>query len=275
VTAPVELTDPDDPRFDDFRDLRRAPGQPRATPGGTVVVEGALAVGRLCTSRYPVRSVLTTPARVGAVPGVPDGAEVLVAPREVLAQVCGFDVHRGVLASADRLPTPTVEQVAAAHRLVVVEGVGDPENLGALFRTAAALGVGGVLLDGRTGDPLSRRAVRVSLGWSLHVPWCRVGPLPQALADLSAAGVRTVALTPADDAVDVDVAAGAGLLDGRVALVLGAEGDGLARASLAAADHRVRIPMAGDVDSLNVATAFGVVAAFAAARAGWDGVRPT
>ena len=271
MPAPVTLIDPDDPRFDDFRDLRGAGARPeRTTAPHTVVVEGALAVGRLFTSRYPVRALLTTPQRAGSVEGVPDGAQVLVADRTLLARVCGFDVHRGVLASADRLPEPPLDQVLAAPRLAVVEGVGDHENLGALFRTAAALGVGGVLLDGRCADPLYRRSVRVSLGWSLHVPWCRVGPLPQALDQLAAAGFTTVALTPADGAADVDAAAGSGVLDGRVALVLGAEGPGLSDEVLAAARHRVRVPMAGDVDSLNVATAFGVVAAFAAARAGWE-----
>jgi len=271
VHAPVTLTDPDDPRFDDFRDLRRSGARAeRVSVPHTVVVEGALAVARLFTSRYPVRSVLTTPNRAGTVDGVPDSAAVLVAERELLADVCGFDVHRGVLASADRLPELPLERVLEARRLAVVEGVGDHENLGALFRTAAALGVGGVLLDDRCADPLYRRSVRVSLGWSLHVPWCRVGPLPHALEQLADSGFSTVGLTPADGAVDVDAAAGSGVLDGRIAMLLGAEGAGLSDDSLAAADHRLRIPMAGDVDSLNVATAFGVVAAFAAARAGWD-----
>ena len=269
MPAPVTLTDPSDPRFDDFRDLRAAGRAERTTAPHTVVVEGALAVGRLFTSRYPVRAVLTTPQRAGAVDGVPPGAEVLVADRDLLAEVCGFDVHRGVLASADRVPELPLEQVLAAPRLAVVEGVGDHENLGSLFRNAAALGVGGVLLDDRCADPLYRRSVRVSLGWSLHVPWCRVGPLPHALRDLAGAGFTTVALTPSPGATNVDDAAASGVLDGRVALVLGAEGPGLTAETLGAAAHRVRVPMAGDVDSLNVATAFGVVAAFAASRAGW------
>ena len=268
--APVTLTDPADPRFDDFRDLRRTGARSeRTTVPHTVVVEGALAVGRLFTSRYPVRSVLTTPNRSDAVDGVPVDAQVLIADRELLTEVCGFDVHRGVLASADRLPAPPLEQVLAAQRIAVVEGVGDHENLGSLFRTAAALGVGGILLDDRCADPLYRRSVRVSLGWSLHVPWCRVAPLPHTLQLLSDAGFTTVALAPGAGATDVDAAAAAGVLDDKVALVLGAEGPGLGDDTTAAAAHRVRVPMAGDVDSLNVATAFGVVAAFAASRAGW------
>lgn len=270
MRAPVTLTDPDDPRFDDFRDLRGAAARPeRSTAPHTVVAEGALAVGRLLTSPYPVRSLLTTPGRSGALDPVPDGVATYVAERALLAEVCGFDVHRGVLASAERLPEPPLDQVLTATRLVVVEGVGDHENLGALFRTAAALGVGGVLLDGRCADPLYRRSVRVSLGWSLHVPWCRVEPLPHVLGQLADAGFTTVALTPGAGATDVDAAAAAGDLDGKVALVLGAEGPGLSGEALAAATRLVRVPMAGEVDSLNVATAFGVVAAFAAARAGW------
>ena len=271
MPAPVTLTDPDDPRFDDFRDLRgTAARSERTTTRHTVVVEGALAVGRLFSSPYPVRSLLTTPNRSGAVDGVPASVATYVADRALLAEVCGFDVHRGVLASADRLPEPPLDHLMTATRVAVVEGVADHENLGALFRTAAALGVGGVLLDDRCADPLYRRSVRVSLGWSLHVPWCRVGPLPHVLGGLSDAGFTTVALTPGADATDVDAAATAGLLDGKVALVLGAEGPGLSVETLAAANHSVRVPMAGEVDSLNVATAFGVVAAFAAGRAGWS-----
>lgn len=271
--APTELTDPTDPRLDDYRDLRGTGRGERTTARTVVVAEGLLAAERLLTSRHRPRSVVATPARLASVLdrlGPTLGTTpVLVADRAVLAEVCGFDVHRGVLAAADRAgPTP-VEDLLGHPRLVVCEGLGDHENLGAVFRTAAALGLDGVLLDDRTADPLYRRCVRVSMGWSLHLPWARSGPLPHTFDVLAASGHRTVALTPGPDAIDVDAAAAAGLLDGPVALVLGAEGPGLATATLEAADVRVRVPMASEVDSLNVATALGIVGAFTAARAGW------
>ncbi|MFM7065165.1 MAG: TrmH family RNA methyltransferase [Actinomycetes bacterium] len=270
MPLPETLTDPADPRFDDYRDLRAAgAGSTGRHRRDLVVVEGRLSVERLLTSRYPVRSVLTTPQRSGTVADLPPGARSLVATRELLAEVCGFDVHRGVLAAATRTPPPTLREVGHGVRLLAVERVGDAENLGALFRTAAALGVGGVVLDDRCADPLSRRAVRVSLGWSLHVPWCTGPSVSRSLQELALAGYRTVALVPGPDAVAVDAAASRGLLDGRVVLAVGAEGDGLDPATITAADVQVAVPMAGEVDSLNVATAFGVVAAYAASRTGW------
>ena len=162
-----------------------------------------------------------------------------------------------MLAVADRAPPPDLAALLRRRRLLaVLEGVNDHENLGALFRNAAALGVDGVLLGPRCADPLYRRSVRVSMGHVLRVPFAALpGPWPAVAGRLRAAGLRVAALTPAPDAVPL---AAAGLGSERVALLLGAEGPGLSAEALAAADVRVRIPMAPGVDSLNVATAAAV-----------------
>jgi tRNA G18 (ribose-2'-O)-methylase SpoU len=277
------VTDPADPRIADFVDLTDATAR-RAGEGsgghGLFIVEGVITVGQLLASAYPVRSVLLTPARAESlgdlVAAVPDDVPVLVAERSVLRAVTGFNVHRGVLASADRVALPSAEALLRRHhRVVVISRVNDHENLGALFRTSAALGIGAVLVDDQCADPLYRRSVRVSLGHVLHVPHARVGTILEVFDTIRTAGHRIVALTPragcADlDVTDVDVAATRGILDDPVALVIGPEGPGLGDQVIAAADHAVAIPMAPGVDSLNVATSLGVVAAFAAAHRGWE-----
>jgi len=277
----AEHVDADDPRLRDYRHLTDAAAR-RAVEGseGIFVVEGALALRQLLRSPHRVRSVLSTGARAEAVghelaaAGVAAGEGTfphLVAPREVLRDITGFDVHRGILAAADRTPLPAAGEVLdGARRVLVVVGVNDHENIGSLFRNAAALGVDAVLLDDAAADPLYRRSIRVSAGWTMRLPYARggsPGALPGLLHDH---GLRSVALTPAPCAVPVDQAAAQGLLDDPVALLVGAEGPGLPESTLAACDARVRIPMAGGVDSLNVATAMAVVAAFAAARRGWS-----
>jgi tRNA G18 (ribose-2'-O)-methylase SpoU len=161
-----------------------------------------------------------------------------------------------VLASADRgAPADPAALVAGVRVVAVAEGLGDHENVGALFRNAAAFGVDAVLLDPTTADPLYRRSVRVSLGHVLRVPHARLPALPAGLGVVRAAGLEVVALTPASDAEPVSALAPGGP---PVALVVGAEGPGLTAATLAAADRRVRIPLAAGVDSLNVATAAAV-----------------
>jgi tRNA G18 (ribose-2'-O)-methylase SpoU len=189
----------------------------------------------------------------------------------VLARVCGYDVHRGVLAAADRpAPRTADEVIAGVGTVLVAEAVNDNENIGSLFRNAAALGVGAVLLDPACADPLYRRSIRVSSGWSMRLPHARVPDTAAALGALARAGVRTVALTPQPDALAVHDAAGSGVLAEPLALVVGAEGPGLSPATLASCDATVRVPMAPGVDSLNVATSFAVVAAFAAAARNAD-----
>jgi tRNA G18 (ribose-2'-O)-methylase SpoU len=264
LTAPVPVTDPDDPRLDDYRFLRDARVRrrleaPDPTRGhlGFFVAEGATVIGRLVDSGRRVRSVLVDPARAERLAplllALP--APVYVAARPVLAAACGFDVHRGALAVADRWPLPAPGVLLEdARRVAVLEGINDHENLGALFRNAAGLGIDAVLLCPRCADPLYRRSVRVSMGHVLSVPWARLEPWPDALGDVRGAGFALAALTPAPDA---EVLTGA-LGPGPVALLFGAEGPGLSAETLRLADRRLRIPMAAGADSLNVASAAAV-----------------
>jgi tRNA G18 (ribose-2'-O)-methylase SpoU len=188
---------------------------------------------------------------------------------DTMARVVGFHLNRGVLAVADRAVPPDPYALAADARLLAVtEGVNDHENLGSLFRNAAALGVDGVLLGPRCADPLYRRSVRVSMGHVLRVPFTELpGEWPASLDLLRAAGLRVAALTPAADALPL---AAAGLGRTRTALLLGAEGPGLTPEAIEAADLRVRIPMAAGVDSLNVATAAAVAFHEVTRSVGWE-----
>lgn len=247
--------------LDDYRALND-PARRRQVErrGGYFVVEGLLALEALLTSPYPVRSVLADEQRARRVAALVGGsAPVIVRPRHEVASVAGFDFHRGVLAAADRLPLPAVADLVARARLVVVvEGLGDHENVGALFRNAAAFGADAVLLDPTTADPLYRRSVRVSLGHVLRVPWTRLAPWPAGLRQLRDRGIAVLALTPDPGAEPIDDVVAPALPPGPVALVVGAEGPGLTGAALTAADRRVRIPIAAGVDSLNVATAAAI-----------------
>ena len=224
-----------------------------------MIAEGVVVVRRLLDSPYPVRSLLGVPRRLDELAGDLDRVDVpaYAADADVMAETVGFHLNRGVLAVADRAEVPDPAGLAARARvLAVCEGVGDHENLGSLFRNAAALGVDGVLLGPFCSDPLYRRSVRVSMGHVLRVPFAPLpGPWPSSLDLLRDAGLTVAALTPSPDAVPL---ARAGLAGRRTALLLGAEGPGLSEEALAAADVRVRIPMATGVDSLNVATAAAV-----------------
>jgi tRNA G18 (ribose-2'-O)-methylase SpoU len=250
--ATIPITDPSDPRVADYRSLRDAELRMRYEgQAGVFIAEGPNVVRELLTSRYPTRSLLLDPRRAAELaPEVPDGIPVYVAERETLYEIVAFRAHQGALACGDRLPVREASEViAGADRLVVLDAMNDHENMGAVFRTARALGADGVLLGPRCADPLYRRSVRVSMGHVLHLPHAPLEALPGSLARLRAAGLRTVALTPDPAAPDI------GALDRgeRLALLLGAEGPGLDGDTIAAADLRARIPMAPGVDSLNVA----------------------
>jgi tRNA G18 (ribose-2'-O)-methylase SpoU len=261
VARVVAVDDAADPRLADFRDLARADRRPDRPGGrGLVLAEGTVVVRRLLASPYPPRALLGVARRIEDLapdlksPDVPADVPAYVTDAETMAHVVGFHLNRGVLASADRAPARDLAAlVAGARRVALLEGVNDHENLGALFRNAAALGVDAVLVGPGCADPLYRRSVRVSMGHVLRVPFvpCELGP---AVAALRAAGFVLAALTPRGD----PSALGELATRDRVALLLGAEGPGLSVAALDAADVRVRIPMAADVDSLNVATAAAV-----------------
>lgn len=277
MTRREDVTCVDDPRLDDFRDLKRADRRPDRPGGrGLVIAEGAVVVRRLIASAYPMRALLGVARRFDELrddlAGLP--APFYVADAGLMADVVGFHLNRGVLATADRVAFPSAEGLlAASRRVAVLEAVGDHENIGAIFRNAAALGIDAVLLAGGCADPLYRRSVRVSMGNVLSVPFAGMPPLGDGGAELlHRNGFRVVALTPRADAIPLgDLAAvrdaahrsGAGttahatLEPGarKVAILLGSEGPGLSDTALKAADVLARIPMASGVDSLNVATA--------------------
>ncbi len=230
----------------------------REAADGVFIVEGHTALARAVTSPYPLRSVLCLPGRLAVVQAALGDTEVpvYVAERDVLAATAGFDVHRGVLALAGRRAPQAMDTVLAdARTIVILEGLSDQENVGAIVRSARAFGVDAMLLDPTTADPLGRRSVRVSMGEVLHVPWARATPWPEALHTLADGGWRVLALTPAADARSLRTVSRAP--DDRVALLLGAEGPGLSAAAMARAE-RVGIPIRPGVDSLNVGHATAV-----------------
>ena len=261
----VTPTGVDDPRLDDFRDLKRADRRPDRPGGrGLVIAEGTVVVRRMIDSDYPIRALLGVARRFEELRDDLDGvgAPFYVTDADTMAAVVGFHLNRGVLATADRVAFPAAaDLLRASRRVAVLEGVGDHENIGSIFRNAAALGIDAVLLAPGCADPLYRRSVRVSMGNVLAVPFAPLPPLVGGGVDLlHQAGFRVLALTPRADATPL--AECRPEPDGKVAIVLGSEGPGLGEESLAAADLQIRIPMTTGVDSLNVATAGAI--AFAA-----------
>jgi tRNA G18 (ribose-2'-O)-methylase SpoU len=258
--VPETISDPADPRLADYVGLtdvvRRLKHEPE---GGFFLAEGMLVMRRAALAGCPPRSLLLAPNRVADL--VPElralDCPVYVASAEVLHAVTGFHVHRGALGSFGRLPVPTLgEVVARSRRVLVLENVNSPTNLGAVFRSAAGLGVDAVLLSPTSCDPLYRRAVRVSMGEVLAVPYAWFDDWPGGLDELRHHGFRVLAMTPAADAQRLDDLVLAD--EERVAVLLGAEGPGLTAEAMGSSDTRVRIPMAAGVDSLNVAAAAAV-----------------
>jgi tRNA G18 (ribose-2'-O)-methylase SpoU len=256
----VEIDDPDDPRLVDYRSLTDvALRSSIEAPHGLFIAEGAHVIERARAAGYSLRSALMTPdwlERTSPVLADSD-APIYLGSDATLRALTGFHVHRGALASVQRLPLRTLDEVVgSALRLAVVEDIVNHTNLGAIFRTAAALGIDGVVISPRAADPLYRRSVRVSMGAVFTVPYARAERWPDVVDDLRAAGIRTLALTPADGAVDLgELKVGTAE---RVAIVVGTEGDGLSKDVVARCDAAVRIPMSAGIDSLNVATAAGI-----------------
>ncbi|HEX7189148.1 MAG TPA: RNA methyltransferase [Actinomycetes bacterium] len=256
----VERVDATSPALGDYVGLTDVDLRRRREPAeGLFVAEGEKVIRRAEAAGYPVRSLLLEERWL---PGLADLVErldvpVYLADRETLEAVTGYSVHRGALAAMSRLPLPPpLELAGAATTLAVLEDLVDHTNVGAVFRSAAGLGVDAVLVSPRCADPLYRRSVKVSMGAVFSVPWSRLDTWPGGLRDVQDLGFSVLALTPALDAQPLD-----GLpadATARCALVLGAEGAGLSDRALAIADHRVRIPMSGGVDSLNAAAAAAV-----------------
>jgi tRNA G18 (ribose-2'-O)-methylase SpoU len=228
---------------------------------GLFVAEGRLVVERLLDDgRFRIHSVAVTPPAAAALAPVFErrsDVPVHVCEPAALHAITGFDFHRGCLALAWRaLPAVSLDALAVAPRVLALEGVGDPDNVGGLFRTAFAFGVDALLLDAATADPLYRKAIRTSMGATLRLPFVRLAPWPAELDRWRDAGSRIYALTPHPAAEPLD---GVRLEAGeRLVLLVGSEGHGLTEASLRYADRMVRIPVEARADSLNVVVAAGV-----------------
>lgn len=255
----IPITDPEDPRIEPYRDVRERDLVGR---DGLFIAEGAVVVRSLVQStRYRARSLLIADKRVEALEpmlaALPADTPVYTATQPVLDRIAGFPLHRGILAVGERTEVPTAADLLGAcgpvARVVMLFGIGNHDNMGGIFRNAAAFGADAVILDSGCCDPLYRKAIRVSVGATLLVPTARLAAGEDPLALLDRFGFEAVALSPA----------GAETLAAlnpprRAALLFGSEGPGLPQALLARA-RSVRIPMAGDFDSLNVATTSGIV----------------
>ena len=263
----IEVSDPADPRLADYRDLRDVELRKHLeATHGLFLAEGEKVVRRSVEAGFTPRSFLMAPRWLDGLADVlgRSDAPCYVVSEDLAEQVTGFHVHRGALASLERRPLPSVADVLAGARTVVVlEDVVDHTNVGAIFRSAAALGVDAILLSPRCADPLYRRSIKVAMGAVFSVPYARLEGWYDAVAELTKEGFTTVALTLAPDAVEIEEAV-AGL--DRVALLMGSEGPGLSRRWMEAADRRAVIPMAAGIDSLNVAAATAVACYVTARR---------
>ena len=255
----IEISSLDHPGVEVYSSLTEAQLRNRLDPGRGVfiaespkVINVALDAGYeplslLCEQKHITGDAAHIIARCGDIP-------VYTGDRELLASLTGYTLTRGVLCAMRRPEPPAVSEVCkGASRIVVIDGVVDTTNIGAIFRSAAALGIDTVLLTPTSCDPLNRRAVRVSMGSVFLVPWTW---LNEPIVTLNALGFKTVAMALTPDAISLDDPRL--LAEPRLAIVMGTEGDGLAKSTIASADYVVRIPMAHGVDSLNVAAASAV-----------------
>jgi tRNA G18 (ribose-2'-O)-methylase SpoU len=254
----VDVTDPADPRLDDFRDLNSVDRRPDLPSGkGLVIAEGVLVAQRMLASRFSPRAFLGTDRRLRELSDDLAGCGVPYyrASAEVMAEVVGFHLNRGVLAAAPRPAELSVPEVLQGARTVaVLEGVNDHENLGSIFRNAAGLDVDAVVFGAGCADPLYRRAVRVSMGHALLVPYARAESWPADLKLMQDNGFHLIAMTPGEGSVPLADAL-APLAGQKVGVLVGAEGPGLTEHTMRACEVRARIPMSRGTDSLNVATA--------------------
>jgi len=263
-TGVAELVaDPADPRLADYVGLTDVALRSRQEPElGIYLAESDKVIRRALDAGHRPRSLLLAERWLEPLAGLVErvaaaGAPVYTGAPAVIEAITGFHVHRGAIAAMHRPQlAPVRDVVAGARRVVVLEDVVDHTNVGAVVRSAAGIGADAVLVTPRCADPLYRRAVRVSMGTVFQVPWTRIAPWPDGLDELRALGFTVAALTLTPDAVDLD--AFAADPPERLALVLGTEGDGLSAGATRRADVAVRIPMAGGVDSLNVAAAAAV-----------------
>jgi tRNA G18 (ribose-2'-O)-methylase SpoU len=262
---PITITGTDDPRLEDYVGLTDVALRRRFEPEhGLFIAESEKVIRRALLAGHRPRSYLMAQRWLTDLADLVAAAEeagipVFTGEHRVIEELTGFHLHRGALASMERLPLPSLAAtVAEARRVMVLEDIVDHTNVGAIFRSAAGLGTDAVLVTPRCADPLYRRSIRVSMGTVFQVPWTRIDPWPESVGTLRDLGFEVVALALTEDSLPLDEYASDA--PERVALVLGTEGDGLSRRALQTVDRAVRIPMAGGVDSLNVAAAAAVAA---------------
>jgi len=267
MAALIHVDDATDTRLADYRDLRDVELRKHLeSQHGLFLAEGEKVLRRAVEAGFRARSFLMAPRWLEGLSDVLEssGAPCYVVTEDVAEEVTGFHVHRGALASLERIPLrPVAEVVRDARTIVVLEDVVDHTNVGAIFRSAAALGVDAVVLSPRCADPLYRRSIKVAMGAVFSVPYARMDDWYDGLATIADAGFTTVALTPAEDAVEIEQAV-AGVA--KVALLMGSEGPGLSHRWMRAADRRAVIPMAAGINSLNVAAATAVACYIASRR---------
>ena len=256
----VEITELSDPRLADYAHLTDvALKKAQGSEHGLYLAESLLVFERALRAGHEPRSVLALGASVDDVLALVGDRDIPIftGPGELLEELTGYVLHRGIIASMHRPALPSVSTlIASAKRIVVLENVADPTNVGAIFRSVAAIGADAVLVTPRCSDPFYRRAIRVSMGTVLQVPWTRTPDWPSLRTQLVDAGFHVAALALTDDAVDLR--SFAATAPERVALVLGTEGEGLTSEAIAAADTVVQVPMRHGIDSLNVAAAAAV-----------------
>jgi tRNA G18 (ribose-2'-O)-methylase SpoU len=276
VARIIGVADPADPRLADYVSLRDVQLRKNLEAAeGLFIAEGEKVVRRALSAGYQPRSFLMTQRWLDGLHDELDASDVpcFLVSDAVAEEVTGFHVHRGALASLRRQPLPSVADVLdGAHRVVVLEDIVDHTNVGAILRSAAALGMDAALLSPRCADPLYRRSVKVAMGAVFSLPWTRLPDWYDALPTLRDAGFRTVALTLEPDATNLADLASLAQAD-KLCIILGSEGPGLSPRWLSTADLRVRIDMANGVDSLNVGAAAAI--AFHAFRQDNDVGRPT
>jgi tRNA G18 (ribose-2'-O)-methylase SpoU len=252
----IRIESLDDPRVAQYAFIG---DQAQLLERGLFVAEGRLVVRRLIElQQWSIESILVTaPAAESLVDILPlTGAPIYLAGQEVMNNLVGFNIHRGCLAIGRRPPTPTLDRIAAGPlaRVLVLEGVNNPDNVGGLFRSAAAFGVELIVLGPDCGDPLYRKAIRTSMGASLFAPFVQAPQWPGAIRDLRADGFTVVALTPHRHAAPIEEV----FPHSKLALLVGSEGSGLTPEAMQAATLRIRIPTTAAVDSLNVTTAASI-----------------
>lgn len=263
----IEITDFATPELDAYARLTDAQlRQKQAPEKGLFIAEGVKVIQHALDAGYEAVSLLMERKRIEgkAAPLIArlGGIPVYTADSALLAELTGYALTRGVLCAMRRPPLRSAEAVCeGARRVAVLEGIVDPTNIGAIFRSAAALGVDAALVTPTCCDPLSRRAVRVSMGTVFQLPWTRIGQAPSdwphpGVERLKAMGFKTAALALSSSAVSVEDARL--MAEDKLAVILGTEGDGLCSSTVAACDYTVCIPMAHGVDSLNVAAASAV-----------------